>query len=233
MTLNEKPHNENNYIKKQPQFKETTKWIFDNFWITKITQIYDWWPNILVPSGLFFNEISSKIFEYLKWKWNKFYLDAEKKTEQWYSSYRNKYVFLWLRTPHSYTKNMWLADSMDEDIKTQLVFLHEMCHHIARELEDNCESFRKLFHICRSLREKRPNDGISGLWDMSFYQAKWINTQATEDCTELLRIYFMCRNDKTMCYKYIKKRLHLNDETACITIFNLLEESVMQLFPWQ
>ncbi len=211
---------------------QTINWIHDILWINQITQIYDWWPNYLVPNGLIYNRISSQVFEYLKNKWIKFYLDTEKKSELGYSDKHNKYIFLWLRTPRNYTKDMWIADSVDENTKTQLVFLHEMCHHIAWELGDNCESFRKIFHICKSLREKRPNDGISGLGDMSFYQTKWTNTQATEDCTELLRIYFMCRHDKTMCYKYIKKRLHLNDDTACITIFTLLTESVTQLLPW-
>jgi hypothetical protein len=159
-------------------------------------------------------------------------LDSEKKSELWYSNDHNKYIFLGLKTPRSYIKNMWIADSVNESTKTQLVFLHEMCHHLAWEM-DNYESFRELFRICKNLRKKRSNDGLSGLGDMSFYKSKWINTQATEDCVELLRIYFMCRENESMCFEYIKHKLHLQDDTACRAIFNLLSESVMYCFPWR
>lgn len=232
MKLDETPTSKKNNTKEEPIQLQTIKWLYNILWINEITQITDWWPNYLVPKGLIFNKISGKIFEYLKWKWIQFYLDTKKKTEFWFTDIQKKYTFLWLKTPRSYTKNMWLADNMDEDTKTQLVFLHEMCHHIAWELENNCESFRKLFHTCKSLRENRPNDGISGLGDMSFYQTKWTNTQATEDCTELLRIYFMCRENESQYFECIKKKLHLSDDTACKTIFNLLSESVIYRFPW-
>ena len=136
MKLDETPTSKKNNTKEEPIQLQTIKWLYNILWINEITQITDWWPNYLVPKGLIFNKISGKIFEYLKWKWIQFYLDTKKKTEFWFTDIQKKYTFLWLKTPRSYTKNMWLADNMDEDTKTQLVFLHEMCHHIAWELEN-------------------------------------------------------------------------------------------------
>ena len=220
-----------NLIKNTPKCTETTRWIHDILHVDRIIQISNWWPNNLTPKGLIFNEISGRIFEYLKSKWVKFYLDTERKTELWYSDKNNKYIFLWLRTPRSYTKNMWIADSVDEDIKTQLVFLHEMCHHLAWEIFDSCQSFKELFNLCLSLRRQNPKNGASKLADMNFYQWKWITTQATEDCVELLRIYFMCREDESQCFDSIKHKLHLHDNETCKEIFNLLSESVVYKFP--
>ena len=126
---------------------------------------------------------------------------------------------------------MWIWEDFDEDTKTQLIFLHEMCHHLARELYENSNDFKKLFQICTSLREHRPDDGVSKLGDMDFYHSKWVAAQATEDCVELLRIYFMYRNNESECFDSIKHKLHLSDDTACKTIFNLLSESVIYTFP--
>lgn len=205
--------------------------LHNELWVEYITEISDAWPNYLVPSGLIYNEASWKLFDYLKSKWIKFYLDTKKKEEKWYSNKDWRFIFLWLKTPRSYTKNMWIANNVSEDTKTQLVFLHEMCHHLAWELYDNNESFNKLFRICGNLRKKRPQNWVSGLADMNFYQSRWINTQATDDCVELLRIYFMCRENESQCFEYIKNKLQLNDDTASKTIFNLLAQSVNILFP--
>lgn len=213
------------------RLRRTLLEIYNIFWVNVSTPIDDWWPNELVQQGLIYNEAAGKLFEYLKSKWVKFLLDTYKKTENWYSSRRWKYIFLWLKTPRRYTKYMWIAKSVDEDTKTQIVFLHEMCHHLARELLEGCWSFQKLFKICKNLREKCPQDWASKLADMNFYQSRWINDQATEDCVELLRIYFMYRKDESQCFESIKHKLHLSDDTACKTVFNLLSESVIYKFP--
>ena len=205
--------------------------LHNELWVEYITEISDAWPNYLVPSGLIYNEASWKLFDYLKNKWIKFYLDTKKKSEEGYSNKDWRFIFLWLKTPRSYTKNMQIADNVDEDTKTQLVFLHEMCHHLARELFENSNDFKKLFQICANLRTYRPSDGVSKLGDMNFYSSKWVATQATEDCVELLRIYFMCRTDESQCFECIKNKLHLDDDTACKEVFNLLAESVMYSFP--
>ena len=207
--------------------------LHNELWVEYITEISDAWPNYLVPSGLIYNEASWKLFDYLKNKWIKFYLDTKKKSEEGYSNKDWRFIFLWLKTPRSYTKNMQIADNVDEDTKTQLVFLHEMCHHLARELFENSNDFKKLFQICAKLRSHRPNDGASKLGDMNFYSSKWAATQVTEDCVELLRIYFMCRTDESQCFECIKNKLHLDDDTACKEVFNLLAESVTYALPTQ
>ena len=213
------------------QLRRTLMQIYNTLWVHVTELIDDGWPNDLVPQGLIYNEASGKLFEHLKNKWVKFYLDSDKKTEKWYSDKNGKYIFLWLKTPRHYTKNMWIPRDLDESQKTQLVFLHEMCHHLARELIENNEYFQKLFKICMSLRRECPQNWVSGLAGMNFYQSRWLNAQVTEDCVELLRIYFMCRKDESNCFECIKSKLHLRDDTACKTIFNLLSESVMYTFP--
>lgn len=205
--------------------------LHNELWVENITEISDAWPNYLVPGGLIYNEASKKLFDYLKSKWIKFYLDTKKKEEKWYSNKDWKFIFLWLKTPRGYTKNMQIANNIDEATKTQLVFLHEMCHHLAWELYDNNESFKKLFKICKSIREKHPKNWASKLADMDFYKSRWTNAQATDDCAELLRIYFMCRKDESQCFEVIKKNLHLEDDKTCKEVFNLLYESIIFCFP--
>ena len=121
--------------------------LHNELWVENITEISDAWPNYLVPGGLIYNEASKKLFNYLKSRWIKFYLDTKKKEEKWYSNEDWRFIFLWLKTPRSYTKNMWIANNVNEDIKTQLVFLHEMCHHLAWEMFDSCKSFKDLFKL--------------------------------------------------------------------------------------
>ncbi len=206
-------------------------WLNDILWVNRLTKVETWEPNYLVPKWLLYNEISWVIFNYLKWKWVSFYLDTDKKSEYWYSDLPRKYIFLWLKTPRSYSKYMCVADNVDEDTKTQLVFLHEMCHHLSYDLFYRCSYFQELFNICKSIRVNNPNNWASKLADMKFYQNMWIDTQATEDCAELLRIYFMCRKNESMCFEYIKSKLSNLDNSEVKRIFNLLAESVMFVFP--
>ena len=143
------------YVDKKMKHNEITQFmswqlaqiLHSQFWVGSITPISSAWPNNLVPKGLIYNEASGKLFEYLKSKWVEFYLDTEKKTEKWYSNNEGMFIFLGLKTPRSYTKDMWIDDNFDEDTKTQIVFLHEMCHHLARELFNNLEDFKNLFKI--------------------------------------------------------------------------------------
>ena len=220
-------------VPQSPEQREgnTIREIHDILGINHISPIDTAWPNKLVPQWLIYNEVSGKIFDYLKSKWIKFYLDSEKKTGMWYSHRAGKYIFLWLKTPRLYIKNMWIWDTFDENEKTQIVFLHEMCHHLTWELLQNNGSFQELKKMCLSLRRQRPKNWATELPDTKFYYERWLNEQATEDCVELLRIYFMYRKNESECFECIKHKLNIPDDTACKKMFNLLAESVMYSFP--
>ena len=122
-------------------------------------------------------------------------------------------------------------DSFDEDAKTQIIFLHEMCHHLTWELLTNNQYFQKLKFMCTSLRKQRPKNWPTKLADMEFYHSMWLDIQATEDCVELLRIYFMCRNNESACFECIKNKLNIQDDTACKKMFELLYEAILYKFP--